>query len=279
MVRNIFPFFLITIVKGMYAITIFGGLTMSMRIPFLKKKQKNEKQDKIENVPKHVAIIMDGNGRWAEKKGLPRVAGHKEGVHVVNKIVRAASNANIEVLTLFAFSTENWKRPKSEVDFLMKLPKEFLHVYLPEIMENNVKINTIGDIEELPKHAKNAFEYAMEKTKNNDGMILNFALNYGGRFEILQAIKHLVNDMETSKISSEALDEKIFSRYLYTNDFRDPDLLIRTSGEKRLSNFLLWQCAYTELWFTDVLWPDFDEQVFHEALNEYRQRQRRYGGL
>lgn len=252
---------------------------MSMRIPFLRKKQKNEKQDKIENVPKHVAIIMDGNGRWAEKKGLPRVAGHKEGVHVVNKIVKAASNANVEVLTLFAFSTENWKRPKPEVDFLMKLPKEFLHVYLPEIMENNVKINTIGEIEELPKHAKGAFEYAKEKTKNNDGMILNFALNYGGRFEIIQAIKHLVNDMETSKISSEALDEKLFSQYLYTNDFRDPDLLIRTSGEKRLSNFLLWQCAYTEFWFTDVLWPDFDEDVFHEALNEYQRRQRRYGGL
>ncbi|WP_068672370.1 isoprenyl transferase [Oceanobacillus sp. Castelsardo] len=252
---------------------------MSMRIPFLKKKQKNEKQDEIENVPKHVAIIMDGNGRWAEKKGLPRVAGHKEGVHVVNKIVRAASNANVEVLTLFAFSTENWKRPKPEVDFLMKLPKEFLHIYLPEIMENNVKINTIGEIDELPKHAKSAFDYAMEKTKNNTGMILNFALNYGGRFEIIQAIKHLVNDMETSKVSSEVLDEKLFSRYLYTNDFRDPDLLIRTSGEKRLSNFLLWQCAYSEFWFTDVLWPDFDEQVFHEALNEYQHRKRRYGGL
>ncbi len=263
----------------MYAITIFGGPTMSMRIPFLKKKQKNEKQDEIENVPKHVAIIMDGNGRWAEKKGLPRVAGHKEGVHVVNKIVRAASNANVEVLTLFAFSTENWKRPKPEVDFLMKLPKEFLHIYLPEIMENNVKINTIGEIDELPKHAKSAFDYAMEKTKNNTGMILNFALNYGGRFEIIQAIKHLVNDMETSKVSSEVLDEKLFSRYLYTNDFRDPDLLIRTSGEKRLSNFLLWQCAYSEFWFTDVLWPDFDEQVFHEALNEYQHRKRRYGGL
>ncbi|RKQ37513.1 isoprenyl transferase [Oceanobacillus halophilus] len=252
---------------------------MSMKIPFLKKKQKEENQSELENIPRHVAIIMDGNGRWAESKGLPRVAGHKEGVHAVNRVVRAAAKANVEVLTLFAFSTENWRRPKTEIDFLMKLPKEFLHVYLPEIMENNVKIETIGEFDDLPQHTKEAVQYAIDKTKNNDGMLLNFALNYGGRSEIVRAIKHIVNDIDCSKIAMDSLDENLFSRYLYTDGLQDPDLLIRTSGEQRLSNFLLWQSAYTEFWFTDVLWPDFDENVLWEALHEFEQRKRRYGGL
>lgn len=265
--------------KGKNAISIFGGQTMSMRIPFTRKKQKNQKQDEIENVPKHVAIIMDGNGRWAESRGLPRVAGHKEGIHTVNKIVRAASNAKVEILTMFAFSTENWKRPNSEVDFLMKLPKQFLHLYLPELMAKNVKINIIGEFDALPDHTKKTIQYATDKTKNNTGMILNFALNYGGRYEIIRAVKNIVKDIESSKIESKDIDESSFSNYLYTSMYRDPDLLIRTSGEMRISNFLLWQSAYTEFLFTDVLWPDFTEENFNQAIEEYQRRKRRFGGL
>src|SRR5699024_8048931 len=164
----------------------------------------------------------------------------------------------IKILTLYAFSTENWKRPKSEVDFLMRLPKEFLHIYLPEMNENNVRIETIGEFNSLPAHTKEAINYAKKKTENNDGLILNFALNYGSRFEIMKAIKEVTKDINEGKMNVEQLDEKMFSNYLYTKDIADPDLLIRTSGEQRLSNFLLWQLAYAEFWFTDVLWPDFN---------------------
>ncbi|MFD1850351.1 isoprenyl transferase [Oceanobacillus bengalensis] len=253
---------------------------MSMKFPFIKNnKQKEETDVELDHVPEHVAIIMDGNGRWAKRRGLPRVAGHKEGVHAVNKVVRASAKANVKILTLYAFSTENWKRPKSEIDFLMKLPKEFLHIYLPEIMENNVKIQTIGEFDALPGHTKEAVQYAIDKTKDNDGLLLNFALNYGGRYEIMRAIKQILNDVDCSKLSVDALDENIFNNYLYTNGQKDPDLLIRTSGEQRLSNFLLWQSAYTEFWFTDTLWPDFDEKVLWQALEEFQQRKRRFGGL
>lgn len=252
-----------------------------MRLPFFKKKQVEikEQQCKFENIPNHVAIIMDGNGRWAKKRGLPRIAGHKEGMDVVKEIVIAATNHNVKILTLYAFSTENWKRPKSEVDFLMKLPKEFLHIYLPEMIENNVKIETIGEFDALPTHTKEAIQYAKDKTKNNDGLLLNFALNYGSRFEIMRAIKQVVTDMDGSKASIDTLDEETFSKYLYTTGLADPDLLIRTSGEQRLSNFLLWQLAYSEFWFTDVLWPDFNEDIFQKALYDYQQRKRRYGGI
>ncbi|CDO02202.1 ditrans,polycis-undecaprenyl-diphosphate synthase [Oceanobacillus picturae] len=254
---------------------------MSMKLPFFKTKQIDDHKEHkdIENIPNHVAIIMDGNGRWAKKRSLPRIAGHKEGVNAVMKVVRAASNYNVKVLTLYAFSTENWKRPKSEIDFLMKLPKEFLHIYLPELMEKNVRIETIGDFDALPAHTKKAVQYAKDKTKNNDGLLLNFALNYGSRYEIMQAVKQIMTDIDCSKITLDSLDEKAFSNYLYTEGLSDPDLLIRTSGEQRLSNFLLWQLAYTEFWFTDVLWPDFSEDVFVEALHEYQQRKRRYGGI
>ncbi|GAA0435099.1 MAG: isoprenyl transferase [Bacillota bacterium] len=256
---------------------------MSIRLPFIKNKQKtsNDKQMEMEteNIPNHVAIIMDGNGRWAKKRALPRIAGHKEGVNSVVKVVRAAYKSNIKVLTLYAFSTENWKRPKPEIEYLMKLPKEFLHIHLPELMEKNVRIQTIGDFESLPTHTKKAVQYAIDKTKGNDGLLLNFALNYGSRDEIMQAIKQIMTDIDGSKLSIDSLDEQIFSKYLYTQGLSDPDLLIRTSGEQRLSNFLLWQLAYTEFWFTDVLWPDFSEEVFQEAIQEYQQRQRRYGGI
>ncbi|WP_029266527.1 isoprenyl transferase [Virgibacillus alimentarius] len=250
-----------------------------MKLPFFKKKQVKIEESQFDNIPNHVAIIMDGNGRWAKKQGLPRIAGHKEGMDVVKEIVVAASTLGIKILTLYAFSTENWKRPKSEVDFLMKLPKEFLHIYLPEMIENNVRIETIGEFNALPTHTKEAINYAKEKTKNNNGLLLNFALNYGSRFEIVRAIKHIMSDINTSDITAETLDEETVSRYLYTDGLTDPDLLIRTSGEQRLSNFLLWQLAYSEFWFTEVLWPDFNKEIFEKALHDYQQRKRRYGGI
>ncbi|WP_163971250.1 isoprenyl transferase [Oceanobacillus halotolerans] len=253
---------------------------MSIKFPFFKKRKKkrNISLDR-DNMPRHVAIIMDGNGRWAQQRGLPRVAGHKEGMKVVKDTVKTAVKHNIKILTLYTFSTENWRRPKSEVDYILRLPKEFLHTYLPELMENNVRIETIGDFNGLPKHTKEAVQYAKDQTKNNNGLLLNFALNYGSRLEIINAIKQINQDINQAKLSIEALDETLFSNYLYTNNLLDPDLLIRTSGEQRLSNFLLWQLAYTEFWFTDVLWPDFKEEVFNDALHEYQQRKRRYGGI
>lgn len=257
-----------------------GGPEMSMKIPFTKSNQKDSPPlEASDNVPNHVAIIMDGNGRWAEKRGLPRAAGHKEGVKAVMKVVRAAHQAKINVLTLYAFSTENWNRPKSEIDFLMKLPKEFLHVYLPELMENNVRVETIGDFAELPAHTQKSVQFAKNKTKDNDGLLLNFALNYGSRYEIMHAIRQIMDDVDGNKLSADSLNEEMFSKYLYTDGLSDPDLLIRTSGEKRLSNFLLWQLAYSEFWFTDVLWPDLDEEVFYEAIRDYQKRKRRYGGI
>ncbi|REJ29542.1 MAG: isoprenyl transferase [Caldibacillus debilis] len=234
---------------------------------------------KKENVPAHVAIIMDGNGRWAKKRSLPRVAGHHEGMKVVRKITIIADKLNIKVLTLYAFSTENWKRPKKEVEYLMKLPEEFLGTYLPELVEKNVRVQMIGDFDSLPPHTQCAVRKAMEDTKDNDGMILNFALNYGGRSEILSAVKGIVRDVNLGKLSLDQLDEERFSSYLMTRQLGDPDLLIRTSGELRLSNFMLWQMAYTEFWFTDAYWPDFDEHCFLDALEEYQKRSRRFGGI
>ncbi|WP_217585577.1 isoprenyl transferase [Lentibacillus saliphilus] len=253
---------------------------MSFKLPFFKTKQKSEKDTPtIEHVPRHVAIIMDGNGRWAKNRGLPRIAGHKEGMDVIKDIAKAASDSGVEILTLYAFSTENWKRPNAEVDFILRLPKEFLHHYLPDLMRHNVKIETIGNLDVLPEHTKEAVAYAKAQTENNDGLLLNFALNYGSRFEIMDAMKRVMQDVDALKLSIDALDESLFSKYLYTDGLTDPDLLIRTSGEQRLSNFLLWQSAYTEFWFTDVLWPDFNEDIFKNALHDYQQRKRRYGGI
>lgn len=230
-------------------------------------------------IPSHVAIIMDGNGRWAKKRALPRVAGHHEGMKVVRKITSLANELGINTLTLYAFSTENWKRPKMEVDFLMKLPEEFLGIYLPELVEENVKVQMIGYKEVLPPHTRNAIEKAMADTKDNTGLVLNFALNYGSRAEILEGIKRVLNDCKSGIMNENDLDESTFASYLMTDGLSDPDLLIRTSGEIRLSNFMLWQLAYTELWFTDVLWPDFNEVHFVEAIEEFQARQRRFGGV
>ena len=254
---------------------------MSMKLPFFNKSKTTENIESSKQlcIPEHVAIIMDGNGRWAKQRGLPRNMGHKEGMYVVKDIVKEAVKAQIKILTLYAFSTENWKRPKSEIEFIMKLPKRFLNDFLPELIENNVRVETIGELEGLPYYTKEAILEAKERTKDNDGLLLNFALNYGSRYEIMRAIKQIMKDINGSKVSIDALDEELFSKYLYTNGLTDPDLLIRTSGEKRLSNFLLWQSAYTEFWFTDVLWPDFNGEIFQEALEDFKQRKRRYGGI
>lgn len=250
------------------------------------KNQNNSStlRDKIERikklpVPVHIAIIMDGNGRWAKKRALPRIAGHHEGMKVVRKTTMLAKDLGIKHLTLYAFSTENWKRPKNEVEYIMKLPEEFLGTFLPELIENNVQVKMMGYKDQLPLHTLNAIEKAIEQTKNNNGLILNFALNYGSRAEILDAVKKVLNDYQQGLLKETELDEEIFSSYLMTARFPDPDLLIRTSGEIRLSNFMLWQLAYSEFWFTDVLWPDFSEEHLLEAIETFQKRQRRFGGI
>jgi undecaprenyl diphosphate synthase len=236
-------------------------------------------QIKEQQVPSHVAIIMDGNGRWAKKRALPRVAGHHEGMKVVRKITKLANQLGVNALTLYAFSTENWKRPKTEVDYLLRLPEEFLGTFLPQLVEENVRVTMMGYKENLPKHTLNAIQRAMEETKNNTGLVLNFALNYGSRAEIVDAVKRVLNDCKSGIMNENELSEELFSSYMMSSELKDPDLLIRTSGEIRLSNFMLWQLAYTEFWFTDVLWPDFCEQHLVEAIEVYQNRQRRFGGV
>lgn len=230
-------------------------------------------------IPEHIAIIMDGNGRWAKKRAMPRIAGHHEGMKTVRKITKAANSLGVKVLTMYAFSTENWKRPKLEVDFLMKLPEEFLSTFLPELMEENVQVRLMGNKADLPEHTLRAVNNAMEKTKDNTGLILNFALNYGGRDEILRAVKDVAADIKDNALTTDQLTEEMFSEYLFSNSLPDPDLLIRTSGEIRLSNFMLWQLAYAEFYFTDVLWPDFEENNLYEAINSFQMRGRRFGGI
>jgi undecaprenyl diphosphate synthase len=222
---------------------------------------------------------MDGNGRWAKKRALPRIAGHHEGMKVVRKTTKLANELGIKALTLYAFSTENWKRPKNEVDYLMKLPEEFLGTFLPELIEENVQVQMMGYRDELPLHTLRAIEKAIDDTKDNDGLILNFALNYGSRAEIVDAVKRVLNDCNSGIINENMLNENIFSSYLMTSKLADPDLLIRTSGEIRLSNFMLWQLAYTEFWFTEVLWPDFRGEHLIEAIEVFQSRQRRFGGI
>ncbi|GEL06689.1 isoprenyl transferase [Salisediminibacterium halotolerans] len=239
----------------------------------------NEIEPEEENIPKHIAVIMDGNGRWAKKRGLPRVAGHREGMNAIRRMVRLADRTGVEVLTLYAFSTENWKRPKTEVEFLMRLPERFLNAELPELIEKNVRVRVTGEIETLPEYTQRAVKKAAEETSGNTGMILNFALNYGSRSEIIESVKTIYKKVESGEVAFTEIDEGLLSKHLMTAELRDPDLLIRTSGEIRLSNFMLWQLAYAEFWFTDVLWPDFDEKDFNEAVRVYQQRQRRYGGV
>ncbi|WP_017185273.1 isoprenyl transferase [Alkalibacillus haloalkaliphilus] len=241
---------------------------------------KNEQGEiQSENIPKHIAIIMDGNGRWAKKRALPRVAGHREGMKAIEKVVKRASNLGVEAMTLYAFSTENWKRPKSEVEFIMKLPSQFLDTYLPGLKENNVRITTMGDFELLPEFTKNAVSKAIDETSNNSGMVLNLALNYGSRKELVDAVKEISQSVLDGEFDVESINEEKVEEHLYTTDLPDPDLLVRTSGEQRLSNYLLWQLAYAEFYFTDKLWPEFNAEALDEAIIEYQHRKRRFGGL
>lgn len=227
--------------------------------------------------PRHVAIIMDGNGRWAQRRGLPRSVGHRAGVAAVKRVVMAADEANIEALTLFAFSVENWGRPKREISAIMRLLYETTKKELREIAENNVRIITTGDIDGLPDTKREAVLDAIARTRNNTGLVLNLALNYGGRTEILQAVRQIAAKVQTGKLKLEDIDESVFKLHLQTNGLPDPDLLIRTSGEYRLSNFLLWQTSYTELYVTDTLWPDFTRDDFYRAVLDFQARERRFG--
>lgn len=230
-------------------------------------------------IPSHIAIIMDGNGRWAKKRSLPRVAGHHEGMKTVRKITRLANELGVDVLTLYAFSTENWKRPKMEVDFLMRLPEEFLSTFLPELVSENVKVEMMGDHTNLPAHTLKAISKAKEATKDNTGLVLNFALNYGSRAEIVDSVKELAAQVAAGALAPEDITEDMITSGLMTKSLPEPDLLIRTSGEVRLSNFMLWQLAYTEFWFTETLWPDFNEDSLIAAIDNYQKRNRRFGGL
>ncbi|MBL0388946.1 isoprenyl transferase [Tumebacillus sp. ITR2] len=230
-------------------------------------------------VPNHVAIIMDGNGRWARRRGLPRIAGHRAGMNKVKEISLAADDIGIKVLTLYAFSTENWKRPTEEVEFLMRLPEEWLSKELDTLIARNCRIRIIGEPEGLPSHTSRVVREAEEKTKANTGMILNIALNYGSRREILAAVKQLATDVQEGRLTLDEIDDAAMGERLLTRGLPDPDLMIRTSGEVRLSNFLLWQSAYTELWFTDVFWPDFSREYFFQAIRAFQGRGRRFGGL
>lgn len=249
---------------------------------FFRRKDNQESNDApldLTNIPSHIAIIMDGNGRWAKRRGLPRIAGHREGTKVIKKIVKKANELGVSVLTLYAFSTENWKRPKNEVDFLMKLPDSFLKTYLPELIEENVQVRIMGEKDNLPDHTVAAVEAAIKQTKENNGLILNFALNYGSRYELSNAIQKIAEDVKTGSLSIDSINDELISTYFFRPELKDPDLLIRTSGEIRLSNFMLWQLAYTELWFTDTYWPDFTEEELERAIKDYQLRGRRFGGV
>lgn len=225
-------------------------------------------------IPTHVAIIMDGNGRWARKRGLPRLAGHKAGAKIVRMVVRAADSLKIKVLTLYAFSEENWQRPKREVSGLMRLLQNSIKKEVPELEQNKVRLQFLGRREKLSPNLQEEMRRAEARLKDNPGLILNIAINYGSRQEVVSAVKKIVNE---SKIKIDNLDEAVFNNYLYTANLPDPDLLIRTGGEFRVSNFLLWQIAYSELWFTPVFWPDFKKSHFLQAIIDFQKRERRFG--
>jgi undecaprenyl diphosphate synthase len=230
-----------------------------------------------EKLPHHIAIIMDGNGRWAKKKFLNRISGHTKGVNAVREVVTACRELGIKVLTLYAFSIENWRRPADEVNALMGLLKQYLQEECEEMVQNNIRLNAIGRIEDLPADVQMTLRETMRKTEACDGMILNLALSYGGRSEILHAVQGIISDFQKGRLKREEITVHRFPEYLWTHGIPDPDLLIRTSGEFRVSNFLLWQIAYTELYVTDTLWPDFDREELLKAVADYQSRERRFG--
>lgn len=231
----------------------------------------------LHTLPEHVAVIMDGNGRWAKKKGAARIFGHKNAIKAVREVTEGCAELKIGYLTLYAFSTENWSRPQAEVNGLMELLVSALRKELKTLKKNNVKLITIGDSKGLPGNCQMELQEVMEETKLNTGLVLILALNYSGRWEILEATKAIASKVDSGEIAAEDVDEQVFDNHLQTSNIPDPELLIRTSGELRISNFLLWQIAYSELYFTDVLWPDFRKKDLHEALNAFQNRERRFG--
>ncbi len=260
---------------------VLGGNTMFKKSRNKKQSQSNLDQQELDlhNIPQHVAIIMDGNGRWAKQRKLPRIKGHYQGMQTVKKITKEASNLGIEYLTLYAFSTENWTRPENEVKYIMSLPVNFLKTFLPELIEKNVKVETIGFIDDLPQSTVKAINKAKEETKHNTGLKLIFAMNYGGRAEIVDGVKSLYRRLEANELSIDDVDEEVLSSHFMTQPYPDPELLIRTSGEQRISNFLIWQLSYSEFIFNEKLWPDFDSEELLKCLKIYQNRQRRFGGL
>jgi undecaprenyl diphosphate synthase len=232
---------------------------------------------KKNKLPQHVAIIMDGNGRWAKLHGLDRNEGHKEGVVSVRKIVEASAAIGLKYLTVYTFSTENWKRPEEEVQALMALMVAAIYRETPDLMKNNVRLTAIGDLERMPEEVRKTLEHCIEETSVNTGTTLNLALSYSSRWEIIEAVKNIVEKVKYRMLDIDDINEEVFSNYLTTSDIPDPDLLIRTGGEKRISNFLLWQLSYAELYFTEIFWPDFRENEFYEAISSYQKRERRFG--
>jgi len=233
----------------------------------------------VNNIPNHIAIIMDGNGRWAKNKGLPRIAGHKEGINSVRDITRICGEIGVNYLTLYTFSTENWNRPKKEVNALMSLLLSTIKNEIKELHKNNVKFSTIGDLSFVPKNTEDGLKEGMALTKNNTGLNLILALNYGSRQEIIDSVINIADKVKSGEIDISHIDEALFSSYLYTKNYPDPDLLIRTSGELRISNFLLWQCAYTEMYLTNTYWPSFREEDLFKAILDFQSRERRYGQI
>jgi len=246
---------------------------------FKKDTIKEKIQLDMERIPAHIAIIMDGNGRWAKQRKLPRTMGHRAGMKNIKMMVEESSNLGVEYLTLYAFSTENWKRSKEEVGALMDLVVEFINKEFEELHKNNVKLNSIGDISKLPEKSKAAVEDAMYKTRNNTGLTLNIALNYGGRDEIVKGVKEIAKEVLEGKLQLDEIDDNIISDHLYTSGMPDPDIIIRPSGELRLSNYLLWQSAYSEFWFSNINWPDFTKEDLRRAISDFQKRDRRFGGV
>ncbi|KNH36326.1 isoprenyl transferase [Exiguobacterium acetylicum] len=240
---------------------------------------QTKETETYDRVPEHVAIIMDGNGRWAQKRGLPRIMGHREGMKSIREVVRVANELGVKSLTLYAFSTENWTRPEEEVSFLMKLPAQFLESDLKELDAQNVKVEVAGEVSRLPHFTREAVEQAKLDTQHNTGLRLIFALNYGGRDELVQVMQKLGAQVQAGTLSPDAIKPETIERELMTGSVTDVDFVIRTSGEQRLSNFLLWQAAYAEFYFTDVLWPEFRRDAFLAAIEDYNQRTRRFGGV
>ncbi|GAV25318.1 isoprenyl transferase [Carboxydothermus islandicus] len=247
---------------------------------FRKKNNQIDLSDlDFRKMPRHIAIIMDGNGRWAKKRGMPRYFGHRAGVETVRRVVKLCAKLNVPYLTLYAFSTENWRRPQEEVNVLMNLLVEYIEKETDELNREGVRLTVIGEISELPEKARIALTQGIEKTRNNNRLNLILALNYGGRREIVEAAKKIAHEIKDGKLLPEQINEEVFANYLYTREIPDPDLLIRPSGEIRISNFLLWQIAYSEIWLTDVLWPDFSEEHLLQAIKDYQKRERRFGGV